>query len=150
MPNGRVHVAASVALAAVSAAAGPPEWSLPLAAGALLGIPLSPDLDMQTRTVSERLPLIGPVWQVLWYPYALAVKHRSWVSHMPVVSTAIRIGYLILALWVVWSLGQVIGGWQAPTLGEMFGWLLDQPWFLAVFIGLALSDALHVLMDQLF
>lgn len=150
MPSGRVHVAATVALATMMAATTPSDWRVPLAAGALMGIPMSPDLDLQTRTISEKIPIVGPIWQAIWYPYALAVKHRSWVSHMPLISTVFRLAYLVLMLWALWALGQVAFGWQAPTLFEMADWLLAQRWFLAAFIGLALSDALHALMDQLF
>ena len=70
--------------------------------GCLSGIILSPDLDIPNRTRSEYLvyrymgKILGGVWFVLWWPYGKLIPHRSPLSHMPILGTALRMVYMYL------------------------------------------------------
>lgn len=102
--------------------------------GSWMGVLFTPDLDMETRTLVDRLPIIGPLWSVLWYPYAWAIPHRSWLSHTPLLGTAIRQLYFWGIVWVVLS-----PEWVLDLPGSMIYW--------AWFVGLFTSDVAHWTRD---
>lgn len=82
--------------------------------GCLLGLIVEPDLDVNRVTESERrlLRLFGPVayiWIGLWLPYAIALPHRSPLSHLPILGTLLRIAY---ALGWLWLLCNALGMWN--------------------------------------
>lgn len=153
MPDGRIHAsmsaAAAVGLYFLGDQAGLPETgNQAMAVGCVLGIMITPDLDVDRPVRSHRLvlrrfgPVIAAVWRMLWLPYGLAIRHRSWVSHLPVVGTLIRAAYLAcigsLILWVAGTFGGITFSTK-PLLPLV-------PW---VVIGLAVSDALHWAADIL-
>lgn len=135
MPDGRTHAkfTALTAVAVMALAATVDATSsqvVSVGAGALLGLLIHPDLD---QAESRR-----DLWSMVWYPYGLVVKHRSWVSHAPLISTVIRIGYIISIIYVAWWL-----------LVPRFPWLSNIPnweyeWILA---GLAMADFVHIVLD---
>lgn len=149
MPSGQTH-------AAISAAAGlglyyalgggqHPE-AIAACGGCLLGIIVTPDLDVDQPirahyVVGRRFGAPGfAAWRLLWLPYGLAIGHRSWVSHMPIISTLIRLGYLALVGWLLLAAVRMFGpfvGVLPPALHAPPSW---GPWAVA---GLALSDLLH-------
>ena len=153
--NGRAHVKTNLytmPLATMSAwlLTDNPGIALQVAAGWLLENIVNPDLDIEERTESERLfvelPIIGPtlgramslLWQLLWLPYALAIHHRSALSHMPFLGTTLRVLYL----WGVCHLvGRVFFDVHIPL-----DILSRSP---GVFWGLALADVEHWLLDIL-
>lgn len=71
------------------------------------------------RDVEERRK--PPTWY--WLPYGLAVQHRAWASHGPLIGTAIRLAYgwwpllllmahgapLLLVAWCVGALANDLG-----------------------------------------
>lgn len=100
-----------------------------MAAGAFCGVILTPDLDVDDGTISEHFVrsvsnIAQKVWWIYWYPYRRIMKHRSFLSHFPVVSTLIRVVY---AFWWVYALG-----WSLPP---------------AFINGLVAVDAIHYFMD---
>lgn len=143
MPNGNTHTAATIALAvglgSVAYYNGYP--AVPLTAGILAGLVLTPDLDVAGGSISnyhmQRAGgcLVGAVWSLIWAPYSRLLHHRSIWSHLPILSTAIRLGYLAIIPAVLIYLRIV----PMPSLP---GW-----WIWPV-MGLALSDCLHYLMDK--
>jgi uncharacterized metal-binding protein len=99
------------------------------AAGAFVGVVLQPDLDHDDGTISEHFvrsvsSIAQKMWWIYWYPYRRIMKHRSFLSHFPIVSTIIR---LVYAFWWVYALG----------------------WFLppAFINGIVAVDAIHWTMD---
>jgi len=52
------------------------------------GLWLSPDLDTNSRPYQRWGPL-----RWLWWPYRKTLRHRSILSHTPVVGTLVRVGY---------------------------------------------------------
>lgn len=145
MPSGQTHAAFSAAagLGMYYALGG---WQQPealaAAGGCLLGIIVTPDLDVDQPTrahyvVGRRFGAPGfAVWRLIWLPYGLAIGHRSWVSHLPLVSTLIRLGYMALIGWLLLAAVRMLGVTMPVMTAPPVWW----PWAV---IGLAVSDLLH-------
>lgn len=140
MPNGPVHTRATLITAVVLLrfdVGSLPVW------GALAGLVLSPDLDVDHGFIGlrqiQKIWIIGrPLsifWRAIWYPYAKLVSHRSWISHSPVVGTLIRLVYLGAVLSPIWYI-----------LSARHGFQLGSEW-LPFVIGLMIVDTIHILMD---
>jgi uncharacterized metal-binding protein len=113
-----------------------------MALGALCGVYLTPDLDVDgwirsKRKVVNSFGLFGYLWFGYWYPYSRAIRHRHWISHMPVVGTAIRVLYVGIIPAIV---ATAVGVQLSDDL--IIGLML---WF----IGLVISDTAHWLRDFL-
>lgn len=127
------------------------------ALGCLFGLYMDPDLDQEMVTSSRwrvikmellGIPVgkfIGSIWTMIWFPYALAMPHRSFWSHAPIVGTAGRAAWLLfvcfLSWWAVWGLDQAV---------YILGTLLErwQGAILMFLAGLAVSDWGHWVRDQ--
>ena len=144
MPNGIRHAYACGVIAGVSSATllftcG---WQPALAcsAGALAGIILTPDLDVDRGSRSNYYVrkfagiVIETVWRLLWKPYAILVRHRSIWSHGPILSTVIRLLYISAIPALIWWWFE----WPPPKVDVWMGWFL---------LGLVLSDTAHFLLD---
>lgn len=111
--------------------------ALAMTAGALTGLVVEPDLDVDHRTHSENLVYrhagraVGLLWQIYWYPYALLNPHRG-VSHWPLVGTLTRALYLLAPAIAAWAWQ----GWPVP-------WAILGYWFA----GLCLADLAHIVLD---
>src|ERR1044072_3589381 len=108
MSSGCVHQKASVILATGfvlgSLAFGS---GIEYATGALVGIMLNPDLDVDNGYICNHImrnrigKWASKVWDALWYFYRKSLKHGSELSHFPIVSTIFRLAYLYFFLLVV-------------------------------------------------
>jgi len=167
MPSGRTHDSITL-------------WSLPLLAGGTFaqtqngtltllvsggylfsGLMFGPDLDIHSRQYRR--------WGVLrwiWLPYRRSMRHRSLLSHGPIVGTVIRMIYLGLWLLLFGLAVAVVAGialygtgkleiWQpmmattAQTGLAHATWSLQNQWpaWLALLIGLELGALVHALSD---
>lgn len=101
--------------------------------GCMAGVWLSPDLDVDGMTLSKRrmiqIPYIGKVVRWYWQPYSLAIAHRSFWSHFPVVGTLIRV------LYGFWWLVVIVLHYE---LGSVLKWFV---------IGLMVADTVHFVTD---
>lgn len=147
MPSGNVHTSATIALGVgLGVAAYYQGWPLiPIVGGTLAGLILTPDLDVEGGSISNHHVkksagcLVALIWRVFWWPYSRLIPHRSPLSHFPIIGTAIRLAYLFgLPALILYLLGHMI---HLPPLPAWWRWPV---------IVLALSDALHYCMDQLF
>jgi len=146
--NGKAHATASIVAALpaglVVALALGPDVGLCAAGGCLLGVFVNPDLDQLTIERAEWkiikwLPVVGWAWLMLWDIYARVCKHRGFLSHFPIVGTVGRVLYLEL-----WDLALWLARDQpAPVMVTA----AQMRCALGAFIGLAVSDTLHWLMD---
>lgn len=102
MASGKAHFAGNVAAGLLATGitlrlAGP-ELASEVLVGATIGTIITPDLDLEGTTYTERLlrqvPGLGLLWQVLWYGYAMLTRHRG-ISHLPLVGTASRYLWLV-------------------------------------------------------
>jgi len=155
MATGKQHAAGTLVLSPL--AAGGAWWltngdvttATIAGAGCLSGLFISPDLDMEAVTVSEywlvRWTLgLGWLWVMLWYPYALIAKHRSWLSHAPIIGTVGRLAYLALVYLGVAALLRNFLTIELPTLPIWLSW----PQWLIFAGGLTVSDIGHWWLDS--
>ncbi|MEB3260111.1 MAG: metal-binding protein [Cyanobacteriota bacterium] len=113
------------------------------------GLWLSPDLDTHSRATARWGPL-----RPLWWPYRRLLRHRSLMSHSPVLGSAGRLAYLLGALAL---LSLLLGAAPGPPLplpppGAWPG-LAEDLWrshprlVLCGLAGLEASSWLHLLQD---
>jgi len=156
MPAGRTHDRITV-------------WSLPLVAGLTFaynqngnltllvcgaflfgGLMFGPDLDVPSRQFRR--------WgwlRWIWLPYQKSIPHRSFLSHGPLIGTAIRLAYL-----GIWGFALAIAGlglasqfwkvtWSWGEIGHTLWQSLQEhrvAWF-ALWVGLELGAMSHSLSD---
>ncbi|MEL6605309.1 MAG: metal-binding protein [Cyanobacteria bacterium J06614_10] len=114
------------------------------------GLMLGPDLDIHSTQYTRW----GPIrW--IWLPYQIAIKHRSNLSHGPIIGTALRVIYLSvwLALFAFVSIELINALWDAQIswqrLRDPFRYLARKyliEW-LSVIIGLELGSISHSVSD---
>ena len=114
------------------------------------GLMLGPDLDIHSIQYIRWGPL-----RWIWLPYQITIKHRSRLSHGPIVGTALRVAYLAvwLSLFMLVGMGLLNVLWDAQitwqTLREPFRLLFKQylsEW-LAILIGLEIGSISHSVSD---
>ncbi|MBN3924509.1 metal-binding protein [Nostoc sp. NMS4] len=156
MPSGRTHD--RITMYALPFVAGVTFWqtrssnaTLLVAAGFIFGgLMFGPDLDIYSVQFQR--------WGFLrwiWLPYQKSLRHRSFLSHGPIIGTILRILYLgcllaILAIFVL-AIAQRLCNlsftWQ--DLGVTVGRSLLQydTEYIALFLGLELGAMSHSLSD---
>ena len=108
------------------------------------GLWLSPDLDTNSRPYQRWGPL-----RWLWWPYRKFLRHRSLLSHTPVLGSA---GRLIYVGSLIAGLAWLLHPWGAPHPQAMLQ-RLEQCWqqqrglSLALLIGVEASAWLHLIQD---
>ncbi len=149
MSRGNTHALATIFLAAaggmvVHQLGHPIAHTAALTGGALAGLVLTPDLDLDRGCIANDIVRrtagrkAERFWSLFWLPYSRLIRHRSHLSHLPLFGTALRLGYLLaLPLIFLFMAG------QPPALHTVPIWA----WWAAG--GLALADVLHYLMDNL-
>lgn len=108
------------------------------------GLWLSPDLD----TRSNPLRRWGPL-QLLWWPYRTLLRHRSLLSHSPLLGTAGRLLYLTALVLGLCLLTSPLG---APGPALLLSWLQllweqHRGLSLAMLAGVEASSWLHLIQD---
>lgn len=143
MPGYKTHDKAAYIAAPIITGASlailPIEHSLLLGVAFLLSNHyLSPDLDVDS-ILNRRWGFL----RFIWHPYRKIIYHRSVLSHSGPFSAAIRLLYL--ALWVFLPLSFIM------PISAIYILLLHY-WVLCaiLYIGSALSDTLHTLLDLIF
>jgi uncharacterized metal-binding protein len=143
-------------------------WALPFVAGATFvqtksgnltllvasgfmfgGLMFGPDLDIYSRQY-QRWGLLR--W--IWIPYQKSLRHRSFLSHGPIIGTTLRVIYLSGVVGILIILGTVVaqilgnGNWNRQFLSETVERSLNHlPELLALFLGLELGAMSHSLSD---
>jgi uncharacterized metal-binding protein len=102
---------------------------------------MNPDLDLNSLGYKS--------WgwlRFIWWPYQKVLAHRCFLSHFPVISTLLRIIYL---LWFPALLVLLLGASvRAAARESLADWLPVLGPFLLVFVlGMILSDSLHAIFD---
>lgn len=100
MPNGRVHFKSNVISGILLVGGGlilrlEPEYIAAIGLGSIAGTLITPDYDLDKNMPKNVLTKLNP-WKWMWYPYRKIAKHRGFISHSPILSTAIRVLYLVL------------------------------------------------------
>jgi uncharacterized metal-binding protein len=154
MPNVHTHdlitTASGIALLPVSWILMPDHSftaALTLSSAHLLaGLLFSPDLDI-TATNYRRW---GPL-RVLWWPYAKAIPHRSWISHGLVVGPLLQLLYFLVVFGGLLSvlllmLGQAVA-WSRLLSGIVEFIQVYPALGLAVVLGFVTGGASHSIPD---
>ena len=158
MSSGRTHVKASLFLAAgfgVGMIVSPNPELIKCIAGSLVGILLTPDLDVDktyigNKIIKEKIGYIPErMWNGFWWGYKKSFKHGQFGSHFPIFSTFVRLSYVFFWLVFVphfliyfsanpnWNLTKVLL-WYAKILFDFY-----------FFCGLSGSDLVHYVLDKL-
>jgi uncharacterized metal-binding protein len=108
------------------------------------GLWLSPDLDTRSNPSRRWGPL-----RLLWWPYRHLLRHRSLLSHSPVLGSAVRLLYLAA---LIGGLAWMLHPWGAPSpvqlgLALQRFWQEQRPLGLAVLGGVEASAWLHLIQD---
>ncbi len=164
MPSGRTHDRVTYALAlpvfvGVQMLWGDMRLSVVITAAMVFaGLMFGPDLDLYSRQYQRWGPL-----RFIWYPYILALGHRSRLSHGLMLGTLVRVLYFLvvvalLSATVLYARQCYLYGSQA-TWGDAFNQIsadlvafwqkTDKRYFWAAFAGLWLGAAAHTLTDAL-
>ncbi|NER38403.1 MAG: metal-binding protein [Oscillatoria sp. SIO1A7] len=157
MPSGRVHDKITIiglpAIAIGACIVTRSPISVFLISGGYLfgGFMFGPDLDIH----SVQFKRWG--WlKFIWLPYQKSIRHRSLLSHGPVIGTVLRVVYLAAWISVTLVLASALQALTSkPTL--MQGLINWSQWLflekhlelLAVFVGIELGAASHYLADWL-
>jgi uncharacterized metal-binding protein len=113
------------------------------------GLWLSPDLDTHSRATARWGPL-----HRLWWPYRRLLRHRSLLSHSPLLGTTGRLAYLLTAL-VLLRLLLDIGPLATLPLTPLHAWpglalelwSHQRPLLICGLVALEASSWLHLLQD---
>ncbi|HEY9846435.1 MAG TPA: metal-binding protein [Candidatus Caenarcaniphilales bacterium] len=143
-------------------------WSLPVIAGCTFafsrnstltllicgaflfsGLMFGPDLDIYSRQFKR--------WgwlRWIWLPYQKSIRHRSFLSHGPVIGTTLRLAYLgiwlllgVLGLSFVAQLWDLRWSWQVIIKQIERSLNQYQTEWLMVWLGLELGAMSHSLSD---
>src|SRR5919199_2548329 len=99
MPSGRTHDLITLILAAPTAAVPyyvTGDWTVTAITTAAMvfgGLMFGPDLDIQSRQYTRWGPL-----RFLWWPYKVALPHRSRLSHSILLGTWVRVIYFLIVV----------------------------------------------------
>ncbi|HUI90500.1 MAG TPA: DUF2227 family putative metal-binding protein [Anaerolineales bacterium] len=128
-------------------------YSAALAGGAMLGLILTPDLDVNAGSFSddevrEISPLGENLWWVYWFPYRVILPHRSPFSHWPILGTVGRLLYISIPYWMALAATYFLYPSWFDGLAAGGLWVITLPYFRAAALGLAGADLLHFFMDR--
>jgi len=159
MSDGKTHTAASLLLAtgfSVAAFATSQPQLFECAVGALVGILISPDLDVDNGNVSgtiigKKIGWFGErLWRWFWKDYATSFKHGRFGSHFPVYGTAGRLFYIFFKTVLPLSLVvKLLFFSHLDFIFELTWWGTMVVFRPTLFIGLCGSDAVHFFLDLL-
>lgn len=151
MPSGKIHSITNIVVALSGSATmllleRGTEGIVGVATGAMIGCLISPDADVDSGAIADYYirvytgKIVETVWTMLWLLYRKVFKHRSFLSHFPLISTVIRILYLSVFYFLI----------SAPLKWLSSLVQVDWPPFLWwCFVGLVLADTTHWGLDKL-
>lgn len=153
MSSGAVHKKYNIIVGSAASVWGffnlPFDSALAAVFGAILGTVITPDYDLNAALPASfmtRIPVVKDLWGVVWRPYQVIMKHRSFLSHAPVLSTAIRciyvLGWIYCVLFVMnlWGIGP-----PASDLSKIIYQNFDK--FAITFAVWSLQDFTHFVLD---
>ena len=164
MASGKVHNTVTVTAATATGIALYLTTTMPVIAilavvvGCLMGIYLTPDLDMPTYNRTENklrkskfppLAILGQLYILYWLPYSWAIPHRSPVSHAPILGTVIRILYILAVTSFLLVLAGLPFSFVPSNAIFIFWAYISSSQYVGYGIaGLMISDTLHWVFDQ--
>ena len=156
MPSGQTHD--RITIWALPFIAGVAFWqthsssiTLIIASGFMFGgLMFGPDLDIYSIQYQR-----WGYFRFIWLPYQKSLRHRSFLSHGPLIGTTVRVLYLcglitvagILILLVADKILNMTLNWQEVAQNLLQTINLHSTQFLALFIGLELGAMSHSISD---
>lgn len=143
-------MAGLLALGVIGAVAPPPFELLPLVVGGAIGAIVTPDFDIDHKTITEHamlaIPVFGWLFMQSWYGYALLMRHRGW-SHNFFVGTITRAIWLfvIIEFWYTFYYGVLTRFTDATPIP--MNWMMDWVFAAQVYLAWWLQDIIHYLLD---
>ena len=130
-----------------------PEDFVPFTIGYLTGtFFLSPDNDLYHSKPVQRWKFL----KFIWYPLTKFSKHRG-LSHIPIIGSLIRLGYLMLILLSLYLLilyGAKFFNVSIPFLPPINETTLKQAvfniHFISFFLGLVCAEIVHIVVDIIY
>lgn len=163
MPSGKTHDFITLVLAAPTGAATyyfTQDWAITiLVVVAMLfgGLMFGPDLDIQSKQYTRWGPM-----RFIWWPYKVALGHRSRFSHGILFGTLIRIIYFLLVVTLLLAAILLARDWfmhktaaNIVQVQDAFTrmWEIFKPikreYLIAAFAGLWIGAASHTASDVL-
>ena len=156
MPSGQTHD--RITIWALPFIAGVAFWltrssniTLLISGGFMFGgLMFGPDLDIYSIQYQR-----WGYFRFIWLPYQKSLRHRSFLSHGPLIGTTLRVIYLcgilavaaILILFISEKILHMAWSWQelAKEILELIN--LHSTEFLALFVGLELGAMSHSISD---
>lgn len=105
--NGKAHFTANTVILFGTfgiVASQRPELLTPAITGSTLGLLITPDYDFKSiyiKSVINKIPVLGALWNAYWWPYAVLFKHRK-LSHNIIFGTLTRFIYLLLPVYILY------------------------------------------------
>ena len=159
MSDGKTHTAASLLLAtgfSVAAFATNQPQLFECAVGSLVGIFISPDLDVDSGNVSgtiirKKVGWFGErLWRWFWKDYSTSFKHGRFGSHAPIYGTAGRLFYIFFKMVLPFTLvAKMLFFSHLDFISELTWWGTMVVFRPTLFIGLCGSDFIHFALDVL-
>jgi uncharacterized metal-binding protein len=163
MPSGKTHDLITFVLAAPTAAATyffTQDWMITIIVVVAMlfgGLMFGPDLDIQSKQYTRWGPL-----RFIWWPYKVALAHRSRLSHGILFGTVIRIVYFLLVVTLLLAATLLARNWylhettaNVAQVQDAFTrmWEILKPikhqYLIAAFAGLWIGAASHTASDVL-
>lgn len=107
---------------------------------------IGPDLDIKSRPYYRWKSL-----RFIWIPYQRAFSHRSFWTHSFLISDIIRVAYLLLVIFVPYSIFITLGNHDSKVFNETLVMFVGQHTYYptSFLIGLTCSSSLHSAADYL-
>lgn len=118
------------------------------AAGSLVGVVLTPDLDVDAGNISytmARRVRLETIWSALWHFYRSSIKHGSELSHFPVISTLGRLAYIFLFCVIIPNMILSWFGWNFDYETHWWANFVVSRW--RMILALMGSDFIHYILD---
>lgn len=160
MSDGATHFKASVAASCVVAPVAfvflQNDVAIAVTIGSVVGWFVTPDVrDIQRKTFPSfklsTIPLVGGVVELLflifWFPLALALPHRSKLSHFPFLGTFVAFTYGVIYGLIIVTVIQGLSIWSSDILATYVA-LLTSQLGVAFYFGWCVPDILHWIMDR--
>lgn len=106
---------------------------------------LNPDLDLKSRPYYRWRKL-----RFIWIPYQKTFSHRSFWTHGILIGDVIRILYVLILLFVPYSIFLALGSLKSQDINQhfiqFFFTYIEQ--FTGLFVGVTLASLVHIVADH--
>ncbi|RUM59292.1 MAG: hypothetical protein DSY53_03255 [Persephonella sp.] len=153
MPSGDTHELINIVALPVALTIIQPYGFIPFIAGYLFSTYyLSPDLDLPQSKATQRWGRL----RFIWKPYQSFIPHRNFISHFPIISSILRLIYVIIPILLVTYLTLIIIDevFQTELLKFVMEGVADYELEMILkknltdfVLGVIVADTIHIVFD---